>query len=189
METRLVITENETVAIESRWVRRIDSAYVFWNMANGTSKIAGLRRYEDKKCFMRLFDWAPTTPVWFKQFYGETPSRKNPRPDLRWAAGTTRPQRVDANKVRESRWLDDALHYQPKDSWTEEEISKINHYRVHNPVPTEIYQPWPVAVALLEQPYVPFANEAERKAYQADMQKWEKRIKEAKTDGTSVRAR
>ena len=55
-------------------------------------------------------------------------------------------------------------------------------------MPTAHYQPWPVAVALLEQPYVAFATEAEGEAYKAKLNEQEERLKETRTDSTSVRA-
>ena len=65
---------------------------------------------------------------------------------------------------------------------------EINSYRARHPVPTEDYQPWPVAGALLQQPFVPFTNDEERKEYMAELEVQEKRIKGIRQDNTSVRA-
>ena len=65
---------------------------------------------------------------------------------------------------------------------------KINSYRARHPVPTGEYQPWPVAIALLQQPFVPFASEEERTEYMAKLESQERRLKEIRQDDTSVRA-
>ena len=87
-----------------------------------------------------------------------------------------------------SRCLDDQMHWTPRAVWTEEEVMEVNGYRTRHPVPTEAYQPWPVAVALLQQPFVRFASEKERQEYMAELEGQEKRIKELSQDNTSVRA-
>ena len=63
-----------------------------------------------------------------------------------------------------------------------------NAYRNRHPLPSEDYQPWPVAVALLQQPLVPFTSEPERQKYMAELEVQEQRLKECREDSVSVRA-
>ena len=65
-------------------------------------------------------------------------------------------------------------------AWSEEDVRRITAYRVRHPVPTQYYQPWPVAVALLQQPFVPFSSEEERREYMAELDGQERRIKETR---------
>ena len=65
---------------------------------------------------------------------------------------------------------------------------EVNAYRAKHPIPTEQYQPWPVAIALLQQPLVPFSGEKERKAYVSLLDDQETRLKQARGDTSSVRA-
>ena len=64
---------------------------------------------------------------------------------------------------------------------------EVNAYRSRHPIPTESYQPWPVAIALLQQPFVRFTEERERMEYMAALAVQEQRIKETRQDNTSVR--
>ena len=66
-------------------------------------------------------------------------------------------------------------------------VRRVNAYRARHPVPTEDYQPWPVAIGLLQQPLVRFADDQERDAYVAKLDEQEKRLEEAIPDCTSVR--
>ena len=90
--------------------------------------------------------------------------------------------------MREGRCLDDEMHWEARGAWTEAEVMKVNNYRARHPVPTGDYQPWPVAIALLQQPFVPFASEEERTEYMAKLESQERRLKEIRQDDTSVRA-
>ena len=90
--------------------------------------------------------------------------------------------------MREARCLDDTIHWDARVTWTDAEVMEISSYRARHPVPTEDYQPWPVAVALLQQPFVPSTSEEERKEYMAELDVQEKRILGIRQDNTSVRA-
>ena len=187
-QPRLVLGDHGTVQVKPSWIYRIDAGLVFWNLGHGLSQVPGLRRYEDQRCFIRLYDWLPTTEAWYEGFYGELPSQRNPRPDLCWPASVSRPRKMDPSTMRESRCLDDKMHWTARDTWTDTEVMEINDYRARHPVPTEEYQPWPVAVALLQQPFVRFRSERERTEYMAELEGQEMRIKKSSQDNTSVRA-
>ena len=95
---------------------------------------------------------------------------------------------VDPATMREGRSLDGGMRWEGKIDYTEEKIREVNAYRVLNPVPTEDYQPWPVAIGLLQQPFVRFADDKERDAYMAKLDEQEKKLDAVIPDCTSVRA-
>ena len=80
------------------------------------------------------------------------------------------------------------MHWEARVAWTDEEEMEINGYRARHPVPTADYQPWPVAVALLQQPFVSFTSEEEREKYMAELDVQEDWIRETRQDHTGVRA-
>ena len=72
--------------------------------------------------------------------------------------------------------------------WSKEEINDVKIYRAAHPCYSDEYTGWPVAVALLQQPYVAIRDDEEAAKVEADLQQRERYIGEAKNaGGTRVR--
>ena len=158
----------------------------------GDFKIGSLRYLSYPKCYKKvsedIWHWAPLLPSEEK-----TRARITERKHQLYLENLTY-REVDnlsgilASKMREGRCLDDEMHWTAQKEWTDEEVRKISAYRVRHPVPTDHHQPWPVAVALLQQPFVTFSSNEERGEYMGKLAAQERRIKGTPRECHSVRA-
>ena len=157
--------------VQSHQVYAIWAGVTYWNAGIGQATSGERSQYSDPECFIRLVEWLPLTDQFYQGYYGKLPTERCLRPDIFWPTGFTEPtDKLDPASagataglaVKGPRPMDPDL---VKPVWTEAEQKSVLEYRNLHPLPRREYDYWPVSVALLQQPFVPFESAGDRKDY------------------------